>query len=247
MANATRKAGRYGKALPQFPTGLKEFKAYLKQGAALPAPPASVTKFRDVTAWPMFGNDQYGDCTMAAAAHAIQCWNAITAEKDRVPSDTAVVAEYFKLTGGADSGLVESNVLQTWQKQGLWRNKIVAYAPINVHDQTLLQQAVDLYGLAYVGIQVPQNAETQFQDKQPWTLVQGWQTQTIVGGHAIPVVGYDQQYLYVITWGEVQQVAYDWWQTYGDEAWAIVPNEFKEAGGYQNINLQQLIADLQGI
>jgi hypothetical protein len=241
-----RKAGRYGKANPQFPIGLKDLKAYVKEGEQLPVPPVAINNYGELT-WPMDGNDQYGDCTMAAAAHAIQTWNAVTKQADPVPSDAAVVAEYFKLTGGADSGLVEANVLKAWRNAGFWRNKILGYAPVNVHDVNQLKQAIYLFGLAYVGIQVPANAESQFENHEPWSLVDGWQSQSIVGGHAIPIVGYDQNVLYVITWGDVQTMTYDWWQTYGDEAWAVLPQEFKEAAGYDNLSLQQLIADLQNV
>ena len=122
----TIKAGRYGKAAPQFPEALKPFKAYLT--AELPAPPATVDDYSKVGNgnWPMDGNDHYGDCTIAAAAHALQCWNAVTAMQDQVPSEKAVVAQYLALTHGADNGLVESKVLKTWRTQGLWNNKIVA-------------------------------------------------------------------------------------------------------------------------
>ncbi len=244
--NAPRSAGKYGKAMPQFPTALKDLTTYLDM-TALPAPPATVNHYSAVTTWPMDGNDQYGDCTMAAAAHCIQMWNAVTNTNDPVPTLAEITKEYFHLTGGPDSGLVEANVLKTWQTSGLWGNKIVGYAPVNVHSQTLLQQVVYLYGAAYIGIQVPANAETQFGAHQPWTLVAGWQSQKIVGGHAIPIVGYDADYLYVITWGAVQPMAYDWFQTYGDEAWAVLPNEFKRAGGFDGLNLATLQADLKQV
>jgi hypothetical protein len=107
-----------------------------------------------------------------------------------------------------------------------------------------MRQAIYLFGLAYVGIQVPENANTQFEAHQPWTLVDGWQDQKIVGGHAIIFVGYDADWLYAITWGAVQKVAWDWWQTYGDEAWAVLPNAYKEAGTIDSVSFSTLLADL---
>ncbi|RKP46947.1 hypothetical protein [Trinickia fusca] len=242
-----RKHGLLGKANPQFPVGLKDWKTYMKPGMELPSPPDVVNDYSKVAGWPMDGNDKYGDCTMAAAAHSIQLWNAVTDRSDPEPTELSVVGEYLKLTHGADSGLIESTVLKTWRSTGLWGNKIVGYAPVNVHDLNQLKQAIYVYGLAYVGIQMPQNAQTQFDDGKPWSLEEGWQSQPIVGGHAITIVGYDAQYLHVVTWDAVQSMAYDWWQTYGDEAWAILPQEFKEAGGYNNLNLVQLAADLHSV
>lgn len=244
MANTIRKIGKYGKSGPQFPEGLKELKAYAKKDNPLPSPPSSVDFYAKVAAWPMDGNDRYGDCTMAAAAHCIQQWNGIAATPDPVPSEQDVVSQYLKLTHGKDTGLVESNVLSTWKNSGLWQNRILGYAPVNVHDNVSVQQAVYLFGAAYVGIQVPANAESQFEGGKPWTLESGWQKEAIQGGHAIPFVGYDADWLYCITWGAVQKVAWDWWQTYGDEAWAILAQEFREAKVVNNIDFDSLLADL---
>ena len=243
--HAAPKHGKYGKLGPQFPERLKSFKSYLT--TALAPPPAGIDDYDGVASWPMFGNDQYGDCTMAAAAHGIQCWNAVAKTADPVPAEKDVVAEYLKLTHGRDSGLVEANVLKTWRRAGLWGNRIVGYAPVNVHDQITLKQTIQLFGLTYVGIQVPANAEAQFEARQPWTLVEGWQNQQIVGGHAIPFVGYDAEWLYAVTWGAVQKVAWDWWQTYGDEAWAILPQAYKEAGTVDNIDFAALESDLSQV
>ncbi len=201
----TRTPGRMGKLAPQFPVALKEMPAYAAQ--PLPQPPSAVDWAKNVSAWPMDGNDRYGDCTMAAAAHLIQSWNAQTGESLPVPVDQQVVAQYLKLTGGKDTGLVESQVLKRWMSSGLWDNKIVGYAPVNVHNLDSLKQAIAFFGGVYVGIQVPDNAQDQFRAGKPWTLDPGWQQQSIEGGHAVPLLGYDDQYLYAITWGAVQPMA----------------------------------------
>ena len=234
----TRTIGKLGKLSPQFPVALKDLDAYTS--TPLPQPPATVDWATKVATWPMDGNDQYGDCTMAAAAHMIQSWDAQTSEADPVPSEQQVVNEYFQLSGGQDTGLVESDVLKTWQHTGLWGNTAVAYAPVNVHSLTALQQTIALFGGVYAGIQVPANAETQFQAGNPWTLDPGWQQQQIVGGHAIPLLGYDADWIYAITWGTVQKVAWDWWSTYADEAWAVLPHQYQEAGTVNGISLSAL-------
>lgn len=238
-----REAGKFGKLGPQFPVALKELPAYAT--APLPDPPPSVDWATNVGNWPMDGNNQYGDCTMAAAAHMIQSWNAQIGASDSVPSEQQVVDEYFKLSHGQDSGLVETNVLKTWQRGGLWGNRVIAYAPVNVHALTMIKQTIALFGGIYAGIQVPASAQQQFEDGKPWTLEPGSQQQRIVGGHAIPLLGYDADWLYAITWGAVQQIAWDWWSTYADEAWAILAQEYKEAGEVNGINLAALEADLQ--
>jgi hypothetical protein len=182
---------------------------------------------------------------MAAAAHLIQSWNAQTGQNTpAAPQEQQVIAAYLKLTGGQDTGLVESQVLKRWMSSGLWNNRIVGYAPVNVHSLDALRQAIAYFGGVYVGIQVPTNAQDQFRAGQPWTLVSGWAQQPIEGGHAIPLLGYDDQWLYAITWGAVQKVAWDWWSAYGDEAWVILSEEYQNAGKADGIDVAALKADL---
>ena len=238
----TRNPGKLGKLAPQFPLALKELPEYTVR--PLPAPPPAVNYAANVVGWPMDGNDTYGDCTMAAAAHLIQSWNAQTRADIPVPTGPQVVSEYLTLSGGQDTGLVESSVLKTWASTGLWGNTIAGYAPVNVHSKNLLMQAIAFFGGAYVGIQVPANAQDQFRSGKSWTLDPGWQDQPIEGGHAIPLLGYDADWLYAITWGAVQQVHWDWWATYGDEAWALLPQEFVTAGKINGLDISTLKQDL---
>jgi hypothetical protein len=85
----------------------------------------------------------------------------------------------------------------------------------------------------------------QFQAGQPWTLVPDWQNQSIEGGHAIPILGYDEQWMYCVTWGAVQEMAWDWWSAYGDEAWVVLSEEYEKAGHpIEGIDVATLQADL---
>lgn len=242
----TRTVGMMGKLRPQFPVALKDLHYYAT--APLPKAPPSADHAKAVTGgFPMDGNDQYGDCTMAAAAHMIQAWNAQTGVELPVPADADVVAQYLKLSHGKDNGLVESRVLQDWLRQGLWGTKIVGYAPVDVHSLEGLKQAVAFFGGVYVGIQVPKNAESQFADELPWTLDPGWQQQQIKGGHAVPILGYDADWLYCVTWGAVQKMGWDWWSVYGDEAWVILSEEYEKAGKIGGLDVALLRADLASL
>ena len=40
----------------------------------LPPPPPALDLTRKVKAWPMYNNDQIGDCTCAAAGHMVELW-----------------------------------------------------------------------------------------------------------------------------------------------------------------------------
>ncbi len=49
---------------------------YIDMGA-LPPAPTELSYADKVHPWPMYGNDQLGDCTIAAAGHMIELWGAM--------------------------------------------------------------------------------------------------------------------------------------------------------------------------
>jgi hypothetical protein len=191
--------------------------------------------------YPIDGNDRYGDCTMAGVAHLISAWDAEVTEDDLVPNAPDVIAEYFQLTGGQDSGLNEADVLRTWQKSGLFGHQIAAYAPVDPSNITELHQAVAFYGACYLGINCPESAQEQFAEDQPWTYVPG---SPIEGGHCIVALGYTSSALLCATWGGIAEVTYPFLSHFMDESWAIISNQFVEAGKGPLLDLAALQADL---
>lgn len=253
VAPPPRKAGKRGR-LPAAPVvGVAELKAYAS--APLPAPPASVAA-PVVAAWGMDGNGPdptvtipgdesgVGNCTICGAAHGIAAWNAEVGTKDAVPTADQVVTQYFALTGGQDTGLACTSVLQTWHTTGLFGlNKIAAWAPVN-HKQIIdIHQAVDAYGACYIGINLPDSAETQFENNEPWSYVGDPPT----GGHCVTIVGYDATQVWLVTWGQLQSASYVWLSAYLEEAYAIVPQAFVEAGKGPTLNLAALQADIASL
>src|ERR1700721_1268081 len=88
---------------------------------ALPTPPASVAYYQKVPSWPMYYNDQYGDCTCAAAGHMIQNWTANAATEVTVP-DASVLSFYEHFVGTPpppDKGCDMLSVLRYWRKAGI--------------------------------------------------------------------------------------------------------------------------------
>jgi hypothetical protein len=200
--------------------------------ATTPAVPAVVDYAGKVTEWPMYMNDSIGDCTCAALAHALEAWTAyaqgITLELQ--PSDVLnlyeAVSGYNPATGQNDNGAVEQKVLQYVQQYGIGGHKIRAFAQVNHQDLNEMKQALDIFGSVYLGFQVPQSAEQQFGAGQPWTVIPGSPT---VGGHAIDLQKWDADYMYPVTWGRLQPMTTDFWLTYGDEAWAIITDDWLDS------------------
>lgn len=218
--------------------------------APLPAPAASVTP--PALTYPMACNDTEGDCTIADVVHSDQVWSFMTNEPWTYCGDPVVKAEYLKLTGGQDTGLVISQLLAKWQSKGLGKlaKRIDAYAPVHYVNLTEVQQTVEWFGTCRLGLNLPQSAMNQTNAGQPWDLTGTPADTQILGGHDVPIVGYDPQFLYVVTWGRLQQVTYRWFQsaTYVEEAWAVVPANFVARGGDgRGLALGQLTADVTSL
>jgi len=223
------------------PFGLSDLSVYAS--GKLPAPPAEVTV--PAAGYPIDGNDQYGDCTMAGVAHLIAAWDAEVSEADPIPDAQEVVQTYFELSGGQDTGLNEANVLQAWRNQGLFGRKIAAYAPVDPKNIVELHQAIAFYGGAYLGIVCPESAQQQFAADQPWTFVPG---SPIAGGHCIDALGFTQNGLLCATWGGIALVTYGFLAHFLDEAWAVLGNQAVERqGDALGIDLVTLRADLDSL
>lgn len=221
---------------------LSDLSVYTKH--KLPPPPASVDAPTTVH-WGMDCNDTEGDCTIAAVDHLIGAWNADLGEPDPRPTDQEISDTYFSLTGGADSGLNEQQVLTTWQRDGLFGNRIAAFAPFNPQDIKAMYQAVAFYRGAYLGIQCPQSAQEQFAAGKPWSYVPG---SPIEGGHAICAVGYSSRALLCVSWGQLVEVTYPFLSHFLDEAWAIISHEVVEYGSDGvGVDLPSLLADIASI
>jgi hypothetical protein len=191
--------------------------------------------------FPMDGNDKYGDCTIAAACHAITVYNGLVKKKD-IPTQTSLLKVYFQLTGGPDTGLDELKVLNYWQSTGIESEKILAFVSIDPKNHTHIQQAIQFFGGVYLGFQVQQDADTQFDKHQPWTP--GKLTND---GHAVYAVAYDPNQVTVLTWGNTQQATWAWWDECVDEAYAILPPAADQPGFAPGFDIAQLKTDLQAV
>lgn len=240
---------RFGKLPPKVDYRTLRLGKYLTSQLAPPPPSYDVlaevyTKLgiNDPTKlFPMDGNDTLGDCTIAAAAHAETVFNGLIGKK-KIFSKRSVVKLYFHLTGGSDSGLNELNVLNYWQSKPVDGSKIQAFVSINVKNHSHIKQAIHLFGGVYLGFQVQENAQEEFDARKPW--VPGPLTND---GHAVFAVGYDSRDLTVLTWGNTQRATWGWWDECVDEAYALLPSQAKKADFAAGFDYDQLQADLADV
>ena len=193
------------------------------------------------TLFPMDGNDQYGDCTIAALAHAITTFQALL-KSQVIMAEADVIALYNQLTGGQDTGMAELDVLNYWRKNAVDGDEILAYVSIDPRNHDHVKQAIQLFGGVYLGFQVTEECETQFSNGNPWTA--GTLTND---GHAVFAVEYDADGVTVLTWGGTQKGGWDWWDQCVDEAYALLPPEASDPAFCPGFDITTLQTDLAAI
>ena len=185
---------------------------------------------------PMFANDDKGDCVIAGRAHQTLRFEKIEQGSVLMISDNDVLKEYFKETGGPDTGLVVLDSLKLWRSKG-WKvgkraYKIQAFAEVDQTNHTQVRQTIfSVVGVGF-GVQLPNSAKEQIQSGQPWDVTTGpdalpgsW------GGHYVYTPGYTPQGPVCVTWGRKQQITWAWLDKYCDESYAIfdAKNRFKKS------------------
>jgi hypothetical protein len=185
---------------------------------------------------PMFGNDVRGCCVISGRGHQtlrFENWEqkgAILKITDKI-----IFNEYFRETGGPDEGLVVLESLKLWRKVG-WRIKgkryrIAAFAEIDRSNHNQVKQAIIANIGIGVGVGLPLTAQDQFQSGRPWDYVGGsgsasWSW----GGHYVHIPGYTEIGPICVTWARKQQMTWEFWDRYCDEAYAIMDalNRFRK-------------------
>lgn len=224
----------------------------------LPAAPASVDWTKGITSWGVMKNDELGDCTCAAIAHAVQVWTANTGSEVTI-SDDVVLQTYSKFCGydpndpNTDQGGAELDVLNQWRSNPVDGHKLLAFADPDPKDAEHVKQAINLFGGVYIGVGLPMTAHNQFFANQPWTVIGDVQTDyeclpNSWGGHAVFVCAYDENGLTCITWGQLQKMDWTFWQAYCDEAHALLGEDWLNANKAPNgFDYEELNEDLQDV
>ena len=214
----------------------------------LPPFPESVDWGKKTPHWGMMANDAVGDCTCAAAGHLVIEWCANEGVEVRI-QDADVLAAYSAVsgydpkTGLNDNGAVELDVLNRWRTDGFFGgHHITAFAALHENNPDHLKAACYLFGGAYIGLALPTTAQNQdVWEVVPGTVPGSW------GGHAVPIIGYNQTGPVCVTWGEAKQMTWAFYQACCDEAYAVLGPEWtgSDKVAPNGFNLTALIQDLQ--
>ena len=239
-----------GKRAARFDRRTLQFSKYFK---ALPIPPANFNFTRKVSSWPIFGNDTLGDCVEAAQGHCIQQWTAYAKPPAVVLAESDIIAAYSAEGGyvpgdpASDQGTNMLTALNYWRNSGIAGHQILAYAALEQGNIQELEAAAYLFGNAFIGIQLPISA----QGKNSWVVPpegpHGNGAPGSWGGHCIPVCGIDPNGTTVVTWGQTLEMSKPFYETYSDEAYAVLSSDWLESNNYapSHFDVAQLQADLK--
>lgn len=205
--------------------------------------------------WQMLGNDQFGDCVFAGAGHETMGWTAeggagVQFTEDSCLSDYSAVTGFNRNDPDSDQGTDMEVAAKYRRKTGVVdgrgrRHKVAAYLDVKPGNINELKQAVYLFSAVGIGIKFPQSAMNQFNNHEPWSVVEG---SPIEGGHYVPVVGFDGHDFVVVTWGALQRVTVGFVKKYMDQGLAYLSAEMLKAGkSPTGLNIKQLEADLKAL
>jgi hypothetical protein len=233
-------------------------------GQPLPTPPAKV----DYTAGMpsnlgVMRNDTLGDCTCAAYYHALQIWSFNAQHSVDTEPDVDVVDLYEQACGykpnqpGEGPGGNEQHVLTfllnkgaPYGPAGAQRHKLSAFVEVDVKNISTIKTTIQDCGVCYIGFNVPQYIMPP--GKAPlavWDVDPGGDN-TIVGGHAVVLAGYDANGARVLSWGQYYTMTWAFFEKFVDEAYALADPEWvaktgKTPGGLSLQSLEQAMQALR--
>lgn len=228
----------YGKKAPVFPASIPMLGDIIDIAATpIPELPAIVHAPKLGADWGMMGNNEKGNCTIAGAGHEEMVFKFITKKPTVVPTAAQAISVYDKLTHNVDSGLVISDVLAAQRKNGLFSTEDElaggGYVQVDHTKPESIKESVAFVGVSKLGIQCPASAQTAAQEQMATGKVVPWAYDPhspIEGGHDIEAVGYNDDGFWCVSWGMLVLVEFEFLAKLGDEAWAPLPKQYREAG-----------------
>lgn len=221
--------------------------------SALPPIPAEYGHEALVGAdWSMLGNDKYGDCVWAGAAHESMLWTR-EAQTPATFSEASVLKAYSAVTGfdpktgAGDNGTDMLAACKYRRRTGILdaagkRHKIGAYLALDPGDVDQLHAAVYLFDGVGIGVEFPTQWMDAFNAGRPWDRVTRPKQD---GGHYITGVCRRAGRTGVVTWGRVQWLTDAGYAQFNDESYVyLAPEKLHGGVDMQGLDLAHLKTDL---
>jgi hypothetical protein len=188
----------------------------------------------------MMGNDQYGDCAVAAPGHMVQEWSTYAERGIQTIPDKQIIDAYLTISPD-DEGCYMLDVLNFWRRNGIGPDKVEAFVEVTPGDLTQAKLAIQYFGCLYIGMSLP-----DINTFGPWIDPVASGRPNPWNGHAVTLIAYDdvRQMFKVCTWGEIWDMSYSWYVRYTDEAYAclndieLIKNTDKSPEGFDWTALQ---------
>lgn len=221
-----------------------------------PPPPAAIDYTHGMpTDLGMLLNDTLGDCTCAAMCHAQQVWSFnATPPMVTVDDDDALLAYegacgYTPSDPSTDQGGDEQTVLTYWLKTPVGANTLAAFVEVDIKNIDDVKRAIFEAGVCYIGINVPAFVQGGLQAPGSVWDAQPGADNSIVGGHAIVLAGYDAAGATFVSWGALYRMTWAFFAAFCEEAYALADREWIEQTGQSpgGLTLEALEAQMQSL
>lgn len=174
--------------------------------------------------------------------------STITISDDSALTFYEAISGYNPADPATDVGATLQDALGYWRTTGIGGHQILAFAQIDHTDLALVRACIALFGGVYAGFNVPQSAIDQFNAGKPWALPS--RTSQIVGGHCVPILGYQGTDFDVVTWAKVQKMSGGFYKRYFDETWVAFSAEWLSRSDRRSptgLDYLQLNADVMSL
>lgn len=210
---------------------------FAKYTRELPSPPNEFGHDALVNPYHMLGNDRWGNCFWAGAAHETYLWTAAAGKRARITTQDTL-DDYAAGVPGFDTTNPNSDVGTDMQAGASYRrtlgirdatnsrHKIGAYTAIQAGNVAEHKLAVWRFGVVGLGIQVGDSQQDQFNHGVAWDGLTGGN----VGGHYVPLVAYRDEVFWCVTWGKLQALTPRFLQTHNDESIAYFSTDMLNGG-----------------
>ena len=199
---------------------------------SLPVPPRH-NMLDSTTSWPMLANNIFNCCTSAAAGHMVHHWTEAN-QHGVFLTDQDIIRAHALLTGDHLMNCVSMlDALKFWRKTGIGDHRIHSYMSAGHAGPDDLRSVIFLFGSAYIGLNLPSFAmsgDPQQIPNIPWEIPGSVSPADAApqsaNGHCVAAIGYDDEVIYVVTWGQLKTMTWDFFLRYNDEVYAVLSNDW---------------------
>lgn len=194
----------------------------------LPVPPVH-EMLESTAAWPMLANDHFSCCTSAAAGHMVHHWTAAN-QHGVFLTDDDIIRAHAQLTGDRLMDCVSmQDALKLWRKAGIGNHHIHSYMSAGHAKADVLRAVIFLFGSAYIGLDLPKFAMSgapQQIPQIPWEIDPAVSAEDSApqpaNGHCVAAIGYEENLIYLVSWGRLKTMTWEFFERYTDEVYAVL-------------------------